>query len=387
MTAFFTAPAIAWGPGAVEQLSGLEVRQALVLADPGVARSEGLRRVVEELGKIDAAVELVADLSDPDHVASIAPLRDRLKSRPPDCIVAVGGGRCLDGAKAARLAFECPELSLDALPGVLPLPERSTVQLVAVPTTSGSGADASWTADLVGSDGALLEVSDRRLVPDWSLVDPAFASTVASSEIVPGALEAAAVAVEAYVSAWSNPFSDALAIDAVTTVVRRLPHAVKWSSDPDARAAVHYAATCAGLASSNAQRGIAHALARALVRPTGLSYARLLAIVLPAALDFDRSGARDRIETLAAAAAPPEDRTTVPLPARLRRLYETLRFPSDLAGAGVSLERVARERATVVADALRSPAALANPRVPSAGDVAALIDAISGPAPAGRPSG
>jgi len=378
MTAFFTAPSIAWGPGAVEQLSGLTPRRALLLVDPAVARSDGARRVVEEIEKTGASVETVADVGDPDHVASVHRLRDAHRGTPPDLLVALGGGRCLDGAKATRLALECPELSLDALPPVLPLPDRATIALVAVPTTSGSGADASWSADLVGSDGTLLEVADRRLVPDWTVVDPGFAAAVPPAEVVPQALEAAALAIEAYLSAWSNPFSDALAVDAASTIVRRLPHAVKWSGDPDARPAIHYAATAAGLAASNAQRGIAHALARALERPTGLSYARLVGIVLPHALEFDRPGARDRVELLASAVAPPDERAPVALAARLRRLYENLRFPADLTAAGVAPDRLVEARATIVAATLRSPAALANPRVPSAADVGAILDAVAG---------
>ncbi|HTP54413.1 MAG TPA: iron-containing alcohol dehydrogenase [Thermoplasmata archaeon] len=378
MTAFFTAPAIAWGPGAVEQLSSLAVRRAVVIVDPAIARTEGVQRVLEELAKTDASVETIGDVAEPDRVETVYRLRERLARSPPDCVVAVGGGRTLDGAKGVRLALECPDLSLEALPAVLPLPERPTVQLIAIPTTSGSGADASWTADLTAPDGTPLELSDRRLVPDWTLVDPAFAATVPAAEVVPGALEAAAVGIEAYLSAWSNPFSDALALDAVTTIVRRLPHAVKWSSDPDARAAIHYAATAAGLAASNAQRGVAHALARALVGPARLPYARLIGIVLPHVLEYDRPAARDRLELLATAVLPSEDRTPVALVARLRRLYEVLRCPPNLAAAGVALDRVRDARDTVVAHTLRSPGTLANPRVPNAADVATLLESVLG---------
>lgn len=386
MTAYFTGPSIAWGPGAVEQLSGLDVRRAYVLVDPGVARADGARRVLEEIAKTGAAVELCAEIVDPDRVPSVGRLAEALQRFGPDWIVAVGGGRTIDGAKAARLAFECPGLDLGAVPALLPFPERPRSRLVAVPTTSGSGAEASWTADLTDADGRPFEIASRQLVPDWALVDPAFAEGIPAAGVVAGGLEAAALAAEAFLSAWSNPFSDALALDALATVVRRLPHTVKWSDDPDARAAVHYAATAAGLAASNAQRGIAHALARALVGPTGLPYAQLLGIVLPAALDFDRSGARERIELLARAGAPPDDRTGAPLSARLRRMYETLRFSADLGAAGVPADRVAAARDRVVRDTLASPAALANPRVPAAADVEALLAAVTGPGAGRGPS-
>ena len=378
MTAFFTGPAIAWGPGAIEQLSGLGARRALLLVDPAVARAPTTRRVVEELGKAGTVVETVDDVRDLDSVAVVEALRPRAVRFAPDWVVAVGGGRTIDGAKAVRLALECPALSFAALPAVLPWPDRPTTLLAAIPTTSGSGAEASGAADLTAGDGGLLELSDRRLGPEWALVDPAFAASVPPDAVVPFALQALAQAAEAYLSAWSNPFSDALALDVVATVARRLPHAVRWSDDPDARAALHYAATAAGLAASNAQRGVAHALARALTGPTGLGYARLLALALPAVLEFDRPGARDRLEQLGAAAAAPDERVAVPLATRLRRLEETLRCPADLRSAGVPAERLGEVRATVVERTLRSPAVLANPRVPSADDVGALLDAIGG---------
>ncbi len=378
MTAFFTAPSIAWGPGAVEQLSALGARRAFVIVDPAVAPHEGHRRVLEELQKGEVTLEVVTDLVESDRAASARQLRDRLVTFVPDWIVAVGGGRTLDLAKAARATFERPELDLESPPAVLGLPEVPRARLVAIPTTSGSGSEVSWTADLFASSGAPVELADRSLVPQWALVDAAFAHSLPPAEIVTGGLETLALAVEAYVSAWANPFSDALAAYAAATVVQRLPHAVRWSDDPDARTLLHYAATAAGLAASNAQRGIAHALARALVRPTGLSYGRLLGIALPHVLEFDRPAARERIETLALVSTLPDDPARSSFPVRVRRLYDTLGIPATLAAAGITADRVRGEKERIVADLLRSPAALANPRVPGAEDAARLLYAVAG---------
>ncbi|EQD36438.1 Alcohol dehydrogenase, iron-type domain protein [mine drainage metagenome] len=267
-----------------------------------------------------------------------------------------------------------PGLALAAMPPLLDVPPGGP-RLIAIPTTSGSGADASWTADLVAEDGAPVEVAHRALVPEWSLLDPAFAATLPPAAVVDGALESLALAVEAYLSAWSGPFSDALALDAATTVLRRLPHAIRWSDDPDARAALHYAASAAGLAASNAQRGVAHALARALEGPTGLGYARLLGLVLPAVLEFDHPSARDRIETLTERARGRDDRDDRPLAARLRRLEETVGAPASVRSAH---GRIEAERATIVERTLRAPGILGNPRVPTRADVEAILGRVLG---------
>ncbi len=372
MSGFFVAPGFAFGPGAIEMLSGLGVRQAIVLVDPEVARRDGARRITEELEKSDARVTVEVAGAGPATVRAAGDLGARLTEHRPDTLVAVGGGRTIDTAKAAALRAKVPGLRLDEPPPLLDVPPGGP-RVIAVPTTSGSGADASWTVDLVADDGAPVEVAHRALVPEWSLLDPSLAATVPSAGLVDGALEALGLAVEAYLSAWSGPFSDALALDAATTVLRRLPHALRWSDDPDARAALHYAASAAGLAASNAQRGLSHALARALEGPTGLGYGRLLGLVLPAVLEFDHPSARDRLETLAGRARGPHDRDDAPLAARLRRLHETIGAPASLRAANGRVERVASERAAIVERTLRAPAVLGNPRVPTRADVEALL--------------
>lgn len=382
MTAFFTAPSIAWGPGALEQLSALGARRPVVVVDPSVARAEAPTRAVEELGKAGARAEVVPAGPGPQHLAAILDLAGRLRRAEPDWIVVIGGGATLDGAKAARLWLENPELPNDPLPSVVPFPEAPRTRLVAIPTTSGSGAEASWTCDIYDQNGAPFELAHRGLVPEWALVDPAFAASLPGPARLAGGLATAAVASEAFVSAWANPFSDALAVGALTTVVRHLGPSLKWTDEPEARAALHYAATMAGLAASNAQRGVAHALARALERPTREPYGILLGLLTPAVLEFDRPGAREKLELLAAALSVPGEPGPRPdVAGRLRRLAQSLGAPKDLAAAGVDPGALVPEKARVVEEALRSPAVLANPRVPNAAEVGAILDSISGSGP------
>lgn len=378
MSGFFLSPRIAWGTGALEQLSGLGSRSAAVLVDPTVGRADGHRRIVEELAKSDTTTSIEVVSASPHEVAAVERLVDGLRSTPPDLLVAVGGGRTIDAAKALRLRLDHPDVSLSEMPPLLDPPVGLPVALVAVPTTSGSGAEVSWVSDLRKMDGTPIEIADRSLVPDWALVDPGFAASLPADRVLDGAAETLALACEAFLSAWASPFSDALALDAATTVVQRLPHALRWSDDPDARAALHYAATSAGLAASNAQRGLAHALARALEGPTGLAYGRLVGIALPSVLEFDHPSARDRLETLSRRVSGPEERGVTPFSQRVRRMFEQLHFPSSVRAAGVTMDRWEERRAQVAAHTVRSPAVLANPRVPSATEVGQLLDTLVG---------
>jgi alcohol dehydrogenase class IV len=378
MSGFFLTPRVGWGPGAIEQLSGLGARSALVVVDPNVARRRAERRIVEELAKSDTAVEVIVATTEPDRSTEVRSLSDRIARSGADWVVVVGGGRTLDGVKAARLGAEMPGAELATITPVHALPDPPRRRLVALPTTSGSGAEASGSVDLTDDGGAPFEVAHRALLPDWALLDPALAEGLPVDRVVDGGFEVLGVAVEAYLSAWSNPIGDALAASAVATVVERLPHAVRWSEDPEAREALHYAATSAGLASSNAQRGVAHALARALAGPTGLSYGRLLGMALPFALEFDRTGARDRLERLADRVRARDDRTEASLAERVRRLADLVRLPATVRAAGGTVDAALGDLPRVVAAARRSPGTLGNPRVPTDDDLRTLAAQVLG---------
>jgi 1-propanol dehydrogenase len=378
MTGFFLAPRIGWGPGAIEQLSGLGARAAVVLVDPNVARQRAERRIVEELAKSETAVETIVADAVPDTQAAVEGLAASLGRSSADWVVAVGGGRLLDAVKAARFGGELDGVDLAVVTSAHAAPDPPRRRLVALPTTSGSGAEVTWTADLTAADGLPLEVAHRALIPDWALVDPALAGGLGVDLVVDGGLETLAAATEAYLSAWSNPLSDALATSAAATVLERLPHAVRWSEDPDAREALHYAATSAGLAASNAQRGLAHALARALVGPTGLSYGRLVGIALPFVLEFDRSGARDRLERLTESVRPRDERGDASLADRVRRLAELVHRPLTVRAGGGNTAAALDGLDRVVAGTRRSPGILSNPRVPTDPELRALATQVLG---------
>jgi alcohol dehydrogenase class IV len=378
MTGFFLAPRIGWGVGALERLSGLGARSALVVVDPNVDRVRGERRVVEELAKSETAVETFVAPETADRWSGVRALADRIGRSGVDWVVAVGGGRVVDGVKAARLSAELDGVDLAGITPAHAAPDPPRRRLVAVPTTSGSGAEATWTADLVGDDGSPFEVAHRSLMPEWALLDPALAEGLPVDLVVDGGFTALAGAAEAYLSAWANPLSDALAAAAVATVIERLPHAVRWSEDPDAREALHYAATAAGLAGSNAQRGVAHALARALVDPTGLSYGRLVGIALPFVLEFDRPGARDRLERLGDLVRPRDERGDVSFPERVRRTAELVHRPPTVRAGGGETARALADLDGVVRAARRSPGVLGNPRVPTDDELRTLATQLLG---------
>ncbi len=178
----------------------------------------------------------------------------------------------LDAAKAMRLFHESPELTLrelslpflDARKRVAQYPQvEHTVQLVAVPTTAGTGSEVSPAA-VITVDGRKVTLVDYSLVPDMAIVDPMLTLSMPPHMTADTGIDALTHALEAAVSIFASPFTDAFCMQAMSLIFDALPRAYADGDDLEARTAMSNAATIAGLAFSNAFVGVNHALAHAV---------------------------------------------------------------------------------------------------------------------------
>ena len=154
---YFTAPQIAFGAGAIEQLSAIACTRACLVVDPSLVDHDRTKRIIEEIGKTGATVEVVDKVEIGPTLASIEPVVEDLRSFGPDWIVAVGGGSTIDTAKAGWVRYADPEVTLGSVTPLRDLGLRRKARLIAIPSTSGSGSEASWQAHLRDPEGRLIE--------------------------------------------------------------------------------------------------------------------------------------------------------------------------------------------------------------------------------------
>ena len=241
------------------------------------------------------ALHVIADVEPEPGEARVragAELLDRLR---PDLLVAVGGGSVIDAAKAMRLFHEHPELTLreltlpflDARKRVARYPQgEHRVRLVAVPTTAGTGSEVSPAAVLTVGDRKVTLV-DYSLVPDMAVVDPTLTLTMPPELTADTGVDALTHALEAYVSIFASPYTDAFCLQAIHLILDALPRAYADGADLRARTDMANAATIAGLAFSNAFVGVNHALAHAVGARFGVAHGRANGIFLPHVLRYN----------------------------------------------------------------------------------------------------
>jgi alcohol dehydrogenase class IV len=373
---YLTSPKIALGAGAIEQLGGLGIRRAFLVADPNPALATFRQRVTEELAKSESVVELYDIVEVDPTLASLPRGVDRARGFGPDWIVAVGGGSAIDTAKGIWVGLERPDLELSRIGPLTELGLRQRARLVAVPTTSGAGAEAAWSAGFRSPDGAIVTLSSRELVADWALLDPAVAHSLPMAASADGAAEALAHALEAVASEWSHPFANAFAREALTALVAGLPRLAK-NPDEEVRATLHYAATMAGIASANSQTGLAGALATTLRGAYRLPHGRLLGVVLPYVLEFNYGAARDRYQSVGTILGPPAVASRAALAERVRGLLTPVGIPRSLRDLGIPMDGLESVLPTLAARVERTPSAVANPRVASRSEIERLLRAVA----------
>jgi alcohol dehydrogenase class IV len=300
----FASPPLAFGDGAVEALpealAALGVERPLVVTDRGVI----------EAGVLEAALA-AHDGPRERLLAATEPGTDDAPAVPSGCdgVVAVGGGSVLDTGKLAALlgahgGAPAEYLGVGTVPG-------PTLPLVAVPTTSGTGSQATQTI-VVRHEGVKRGISDERLRPDRALVDPALTLDLPRPVTARSGFDAFVHALESLTARdyrWvepreityqgANPVSRPLSRRALGLVTAALERATFDGADREARRAMALGAHLAGLAFSNAGLGIVHALASAVGGLVDRPHGDCLAVSLEPGLRYNLPVRRDAYAALA----------------------------------------------------------------------------------------
>jgi alcohol dehydrogenase len=271
-------PRITFGSGTfarVPQVVAGHGRRALLVTGgrslAGSGRRDALLEGLAAAGVAVAGEVVVTDEPSPAVVdGAVAAHR---AAGPPgvDVVLAVGGGSVLDAAKA--IAGLLPTGSsvvdhLEGLPGSRPY-DATPVPLVAVPTTAGTGSEATRNAVISerGPRGYKRSFRDERLVAADAVVDPDLLAGAGPVQIAANGMDAATQLLEAYVSTKAGPVTDALALSGLEAARDGL---LAWHADPDgpgapaARSRMAYAALLSGICLAHAGLGGVHGLASPL---------------------------------------------------------------------------------------------------------------------------
>jgi alcohol dehydrogenase class IV len=187
-----------------------------------------------------------------------------------DVVIAIGGGSVLDAAKAIAGLLPHGNSVMDYLEGVgknVPY-HGPSIPFIAVPTTAGTGSEATKNSVLSvhGRDGFKKSFRDECLIPEYAVIDPDLLASCPRELVAADGMDALTQLLESYASLKANPFTDALALSGMAAVKEGF-FAAWEGNEPDAshgRGAMAYAALLSGITLAQVGLGSVHGLASPL---------------------------------------------------------------------------------------------------------------------------
>jgi len=365
-----------------EVVSAAGGSRVFVVTDPGVRAAGIVDPILAVLGAAGLPTA-VFDEIEPNPAASTvergaASLRDF--GLAGAVVVAIGGGSAMDAAKAIdlRAANVRPlwELEYD---GADLTPGRP---IVAVPTTAGTGAEAHSFAVITHEEiGRKDYVGHPSLLPVTTVLDPGLTVGLPPAVTAATGIDAMTHSLESLLSVNPNPFAEAMALGVIRTVGTWLRRAVGDGRDLEARSQMLMASHLAGVGqASGTGVGLVHALGHSIGTRGKVAHGTALAAVLPEVLRF-YLGTRDRELALVgialgvASAAETESTAAGAAIGAIDKLLRDLDQRPTLRRLGLATDAAIDQLTT---DTLDDAAIRNSPRLPTAPEARAILEAVTG---------
>ena len=143
---YFDSPKIVFGEGALAHLEQIEGRRALVVTDENLVELGFVQTARDHLAQAGLESAVFSQVEPDPSLETVVRGAEAMTDFQPDWIVGLGGGSCIDAAKAMGVLYERPDVRPEAINPIETLGLRQKARLIAIPTTAGPGAEVTWGA-------------------------------------------------------------------------------------------------------------------------------------------------------------------------------------------------------------------------------------------------
>ncbi|MBS4210579.1 iron-containing alcohol dehydrogenase [Bacillus sp. FJAT-50079] len=293
-----------------------------------------------------------------------------------DLVISIGGGSCIDTAKAISILATNPGYIGEFI-GSARIAEQTPLPHIAIPTTAGTGSEATdVTVISAMKTDVKMMIKQPAFLPVAAIVDPLLTMSAPKSVTAATGLDALTHAIEAYISTKAQPLTDMFAIAAMENIIPAIKTVYKNGDDHDARGKMALGSMLAGIAFSNSSVCLVHGMSRPIGALFHVPHGMSNAMLLPVVLEYSMEHCIDRLAVIGKMFADEDARGVVRDFANLavekiKELTAYLNIPNPKEW-GIEDSVYQQALPKMARDALASGSPQNNPRVPTTEEIIEL---------------
>ncbi|OJE47613.1 alcohol dehydrogenase [Bacillus proteolyticus] len=293
-----------------------------------------------------------------------------------DFIIGIGGGSCIDVAKAIAVLYTNGGEIEDYVQKDVEI-EKDPLPLIAIPTTSGTGSEVTSVVVITNKKTDVkMMIKHPNFTPQVAIIDPILTRSLPPHITAATGIDALCHAIEAYFSKVSQPLTDVLALSAIESIMKYLRIAYEDGDNMEAREAMMIASLQAGIAFSNASVTLVHGMSRPVGALFHVPHGISNAILLPTVLEYTKAKAVRRLADIGHNLnkdlySHSEEEVANYTIAEIKKLCFDLRIP-NLREYGIGEVEFENAISKMAKDAIASGSPSNNPRVPSYEEIKGL---------------
>ena len=331
------------GEDPTEELVGVleneGVKKAALFTDASLRKLGLVDPTLEACQKAGAEVTIIDNIPPEPTYGQVQEVVDQVAGESVDIVIAVGGGSVMDSAKLACVAAGADYTVHDLLTD--PKRAKKQIKCVAVPTTAGTGAEATINAIVaVPEDEVKIGIVNDDMMPDYVLLDVRMVQNLPRSIAAATGVDAMCHAIECFTCVKANPFSDTFALEAFDLIVNNIERACDDKDAIDAKRAMQVAALYGGIAITASGTTTVHGLSYPLGGKYHVPHGVSNAILLSPVMHFNEPAIRDRLalayDRAIRGGAETDEAKSAAVIERMDQIVEHLDIPKKLEELGVT---------------------------------------------------